>query len=181
MSRIGKLPVSVPAGLEVSIENNLVTIKGSKGTLSRQFDTALGIEYENGVITVTRPSDDKRMRSLHGLTRALIANMVYGISTGYSKTLEIEGVGYRAAKQGKDLVMNLGFSHQVIMTETDGITIDVPTPNKIVVNGIDKQAVGQCAAEIRAHRKPEPYKGKGIRYEGERIIRKEGKAGKGKK
>lgn len=181
MSRIGKLPVSVPAGLEVSIENNLVTIKGSKGTLSRQFDTALGIEYENGVITVTRPSDDKRMRSLHGLTRALIANMVYGISTGYSKTLEIEGVGYRAAKQGKDLVMNLGFSHQVIMTETDGITIDVPTPNKIVVNGIDKQAVGQFAAEIRAYRKPEPYKGKGIRYEGERIIRKEGKAGKGKK
>ncbi len=181
MSRIGKLPVSVPAGLEVAIENNLVTIKGSKGTLSRQFDTALGIEYENGVITVTRPSDDKRMRSLHGLTRALIANMVYGISTGYSKTLEIEGVGYRAAKQGKDLVMNLGYSHQVIMTETDGITIDVPTPNKIVVNGIDKQAVGQFAAEIRAQRKPEPYKGKGIRYEGERIIRKEGKAGKGKK
>lgn len=181
MSRIGKLPVSVPAGLEVAIENNLVTIKGSKGTLSRQFDTALGIEYENGVITVTRPSDDKRMRSLHGLTRALIANMVYGISTGYSKTLEIEGVGYRAAKQGKDLVMNLGYSHQVIMTEKDGITIDVPTPNKIVVNGIDKQAVGQFAAEIRAQRKPEPYKGKGIRYEGERIIRKEGKAGKGKK
>lgn len=181
MSRIGKLPVSVPAGIDVTVENNLVTVKGSKGTLSRQFDTALGIEYDNGVITVTRPSDDKRMRSLHGLTRALIANMVYGISTGYSKTLEIEGVGYRAAKQGKDLVMNLGFSHQVIISEIDGITIDVPNPNKIVVNGIDKQVVGQIAAEIRSKRAPEPYKGKGIRYEGERIIRKEGKAGKGKK
>ncbi|MBQ7132264.1 MAG: 50S ribosomal protein L6 [Oscillospiraceae bacterium] len=181
MSRIGKLPVSVPAGIDVTVENNLVTVKGSKGTLSRQFDTALGIEYDNGVITVTRPSDDKRMRSLHGLTRALIANMVYGISTGYSKTLEIEGVGYRAAKQGKDLVMNLGFSHQVIISEIDGITIDVPNPNKIVVNGIDKQVVGQFAAEIRSKRAPEPYKGKGIRYEGERIIRKEGKAGKGKK
>ncbi len=181
MSRIGKLPVSVPAGIDVTVENNLVTVKGSKGTLSRQFDTALGIEYANGVITVTRPSDDKRMRSLHGLTRALIANMVYGISTGYSKTLEIEGVGYRAAKQGKDLVMNLGFSHQVIVPEIEGITIDVPNPNKIVVNGIDKQVVGQIAAEIRSKRAPEPYKGKGIRYEGERIIRKEGKAGKGKK
>ncbi len=181
MSRIGKLPVSVPAGIDVTVENNLVTVKGSKGTLSKQFDAALGIEYSDGVITVTRPSDDKRMRSLHGLTRALIANMVYGISTGYSKTLEIEGVGYRAAKQGKDLVMNLGFSHQVIVPEIDGITIDVPNPNKIVVNGIDKQAVGQFAAQIRAKRAPEPYKGKGIRYEGERIIRKEGKAGKGKK
>ena len=181
MSRIGRMPISVPAGVEVKNENNLITVKGSKGTISRQFSKELGIEVKDGVITVTRPSESKEHKSLHGLTRTLISNMVTGVTTGFSKSLEIEGVGYRAAKQGKNLVMNLGFSHQVIVPEIEGITIDVPSPNKIVVNGIDKQVVGQIAAEIREKRLPEPYKGKGIRYEGERIIRKEGKAGKGKK
>ncbi len=181
MSRIGRMPISVPAGVEVKNENNLITVKGSKGTLSRQFSKELGIEVKDGVITVTRPSESKEHKSLHGLTRTLISNMVTGVTSGFSKSLEIEGVGYRAAKQGKNLVMNLGFSHQVIVPEIEGITIDVPSPNKIVVNGIDKQVVGQVAAEIREKRLPEPYKGKGIRYEGERIIRKEGKAGKGKK
>ncbi len=181
MSRIGRMPISVPAGVEVKNENNLITVKGSKGTISRQFSKELGIEVKDGVITVTRPSESKEHKSLHGLTRTLISNMVIGVTNGFSKTLEIEGVGYRAAKQGKNLVMNLGFSHQVIVPEIEGITIDVPSPNKIVVNGIDKQVVGQVAAEIREKRLPEPYKGKGIRYEGERIIRKEGKAGKGKK
>lgn len=181
MSRIGRMPISVPAGVEVKNENNLITVKGSKGEISKQFSKELGIEIAGGVITVTRPSESKNHKSLHGLTRTLIANMIEGVTNGFSKTLEIEGVGYRAAKQGKDLVMNLGYSHQVTMSEKDGITIDVPSANKIVINGIDKQAVGQFAAEVREKRPPEPYKGKGIRYEGERIIRKEGKAGKGKK
>ncbi len=181
MSRIGRMPISVPAGVEVKNENNLITVKGSKGEISKQFSKELGIEIADGVITVTRPSDNKNHRALHGLTRTLIANMITGVTNGFSKTLEVEGVGYRVAKQGKDLVMNLGFSHQVIMPERDGITIDVPSPNKIIINGIDKQKVGQFAAEVREKRPPEPYKGKGIRYEGERIIRKEGKAGKGKK
>ena len=139
------------------------------------------IALEGNEVTVKRPSDDKMHKSLHGLTRTLIANMVEGVTNGFSKTLEIEGVGYRVAKQGKNLVMNLGFSHQVIISEIDGITIDVPTANKIVISGIDKQAVGQFACEVREKRPPEPYKGKGIRYEGEHIIRKEGKAGKGSK
>ena len=181
MSRIGRMPISVPAGVEVKNENNLITVKGSKGEISKQFSKELGIEIADGVITVTRPSESKNHKSLHGLTRTLIANMIEGVTNGFSKTLEIEGVGYRAAKQGKDLVMNLGYSHQVIMSEKDGITIDVPSANKIVINGIDKQAVGQFAAEVREKRPPEPYRGKGIRYEGGRIIRKEGKAGKGKK
>ena len=141
----------------------------------------MNIEIADGVITVTRPNDEKTNRSLHGLTRTLIANMVEGVTNGFSKTLEIEGVGYRAAKQGNNLVMNLGYSHQVIVPEKDGIKIDVPQPNKIIINGIDKQVVGQFAAEVREKRPPEPYKGKGIRYAGEHIIRKEGKAGKGKK
>ncbi|MDO5559104.1 MAG: 50S ribosomal protein L6 [Oscillospiraceae bacterium] len=181
MSRIGRMPISVPAGVEVKNVDNLVTVKGPKGEITKQFTKELGIDVNDGVITVTRPSEDKMHKSLHGLTRTLLANMIEGVTNGYSKTLEIEGVGYRAAKQGKDLVMNLGFSHQVIFTEGNGITIDVPAPNKIVINGIDKQAVGQYAAEVREKRPPEPYKGKGIRYAGERIIRKEGKAGKGKK
>ncbi|MGN1481638.1 50S ribosomal protein L6 [Porcipelethomonas sp.] len=181
MSRIGKMPISVPAGVDVTVNGNIVTVKGPKGTLTKEFSNALSIEYKDGVITVTRPDDLKANKSLHGLTRTLINNMVEGVTNGFSKTLEIEGVGYRAAKQGKNLVMNLGYSHQVIMSETDQITIDVPQPNKIVINGIDKQAVGQFAAEVREKRPPEPYKGKGIRYAGERIIRKEGKAGKGKK
>ena len=181
MSRIGKMPISVPAGVEVKNENNLITVKGPKGQLSRQFNTELGIEVAEGVVTVTRPSDDKRHRSLHGLTRTLIANMVEGVTNGYSKTLEIEGVGYRTAKSGNKVTLNLGFSHPVVLEETDAIKIDVPQPNKLVISGIDKQAVGQFAAEVREKRPPEPYKGKGIRYAGERIIRKEGKAGKGKK
>jgi large subunit ribosomal protein L6 len=181
MSRIGRMPISVPAGVDVKIDNNLVTVKGSKGEISKQFSKELGIELNDGVITVTRPSESKHHKSLHGLTRTLISNMIDGVTKGYSKTLEIEGVGFRAAKQGKNLVMNLGFSHQVIVPEKDGITIDVPSANKVVINGIDKQVVGQFAAEVREKRPPEPYKGKGIRYEGERIIRKEGKAGKGKK
>jgi len=181
MSRIGRMPVTVPAGVEVKVADNLVTVKGPKGELSRQFSKELGIELDNGVITVTRPSDDKKHRSLHGLTRTLIHNMIEGVVNGYSKTLEIDGVGYRAAKQGTNLVMNLGFSHQVIVSETDDIKIDVPQPNQIIVRGIDKQKVGQFAAEIREKRLPEPYKGKGIHYLGEHIIRKEGKAGKGKK
>lgn len=182
MSRIGKMPISVPAGVDVKIDsNNVVTVKGPKGTLTKAFSNAMKIENEGGVLTVSRPNDLKINKSLHGLTRTLLSNMVEGVTNGFSKTLEIEGVGYRVAKQGKNLVMNLGFSHQVIMPEPEGITIDVPQPNKIVVNGIDKQAVGQFAAEVREKRPPEPYKGKGIRYAGERIIRKEGKAGKGKK
>ncbi len=175
------MPISVPAGVDVKIDNSVVTVKGPKGTLTREFSGSLSIENKDGVISVTRPNDTKMNKSLHGLTRTLIANMVEGVTNGYSKTLEIEGVGYRAAKQGNNLVMNLGYSHQVIMSERDGITIDVPQPNRIVINGIDKQAVGQFAAEVREKRPPEPYKGKGIRYAGERIIRKEGKAGKGKK
>ena len=181
MSRIGKQPVSIPAGVEVKNENNLITVKGPKGELSRQFSKELGIEVAEGVINVTRPSDDKLHRSLHGLTRTLIHNMVEGVTNGYSKTLEIEGVGYRAAKSGNKVTLNLGYSHPVVLEETDMIKIDVPQPNKLVISGIDKQAVGQFAAEVREKRPPEPYKGKGIRYAGEHIIRKEGKAGKGKK
>ncbi len=181
MSRIGRMPITVPAGVEVKVADNLVTVKGPKGELIKQFSKELGIELDNGVITVTRPSDDKKHRSLHGLTRTLIHNMIEGVVNGYTKTLEIDGVGYRAAKQGTNLVMNLGFSHQVIVPETDDIKIDVPQPNQIIIKGIDKQKVGQFAAEVREKRLPEPYKGKGIHYLGEHIIRKEGKAGKGKK
>ena len=181
MSRIGRMPITVPAGVEVKNENNCLTVKGPKGEITRQFNNELTIEIEDGTITVKRPSDDKRHRSIHGLTRTLIANMVEGVTNGYSKTLEIEGVGYRATKSGKQVNLNLGFSHPVVLEETDAIKLDVPQPNKIIVSGIDKQAVGQFAAEVRAKRPPEPYKGKGIRYEGEHIIRKEGKAGKGKK
>ena len=181
MSRIGKKPVSVPAGVDVKIDGTTLTVKGPKGTLTRTFHKDMIIKQEGTEIIVDRPSEDKMHKSLHGTTRTLVHNMVTGVSEGFSKSLDIEGVGYRAAKQGKNLVMNLGYSHQVIMPETDGITIDVPSNTKIIVNGIDKQTVGQFAAEIREKRPPEPYKGKGIRYTGERIIRKEGKAGKGKK
>jgi len=181
MSRIGRMPITVPAGVEVKNENNCLTVKGPKGEITRQFNNELTIEIEDGTITVKRPSDDKRHRSIHGLTRTLIANMVEGVTNGYSKTLEIEGVGYRATKSGKQVNLNLGFSHPVVLEETDAIKLDVPQPNKIIISGIDKQAVGQFAAEVRAKRPPEPYKGKGIRYAGEHIIRKEGKAGKGKK
>ncbi|MBQ8823651.1 MAG: 50S ribosomal protein L6 [Ruminococcus sp.] len=181
MSRIGKKPISVPAGVEVKSEDNFVTVKGPKGEISNQFSKDLGIEIADGVINVTRPSDDKEHRSLHGLTRTLISNMIEGVTTGYSKTLIIEGVGYRAAKKGNEVVMNLGYSHQVIVADTDDVKLEVPQPNTIIVSGIDKQKVGQRAAEIREKRLPEPYKGKGIRYVDEHIVRKEGKSGKGKK
>lgn len=181
MSRIGKKPITVPAGVDVKIDGNTVTVKGPKGTLTNTFNADMIIKLEGTEIIVERPSENKMHKSLHGLTRTLLNNMVEGVTNGYKKTLEIEGIGYRAAKQGKDLVMNLGYSHQVIIPEIDGITIEVPNATTIVVNGIDKQVVGQVAAEIREKRPPEPYKGKGIRYQGERIIRKEGKAGKGKK
>ena len=181
MSRIGKKPIAIPAGVEVKIEGNTVTVKGAKGTLTNTFRSEMTIAQEGNEIIVTRHSDDKEHRSLHGLTRTLIQNMVTGVSEGFKKELEVNGVGYRVAKQGKNLVMTLGFSHQVIMPEIDGITIDVPAPNKIIINGPDKQKVGQFAAEVREKRPPEPYKGKGIKYVDEVIIRKEGKAGKGKK
>lgn len=181
MSRIGKAPITVPAGVEVKVDGSTVTVKGPKGTLTREFKPSIKVEVDGSVIHVTRPDDEAANRSLHGLTRTLIHNMIIGVTEGYSKTLEIEGIGYRAAKQGTNLVMNLGFSHQVIVGETDEIKLDVPNPNTVVVKGIDKQKVGQFAAELREKRPPEPYKGKGIRYAGEHIIRKEGKAGKGKK
>lgn len=181
MSRIGKKPITVPAGVDVKIDGATVTVKGPKGTLTNTFNADMIIKLEGTEIIVERPSENKMHKSLHGLTRTLLNNMVEGVTNGYKKTLEIEGIGYRAAKQGKDLVMNLGYSHQVIIPEIDGITIEVPNNTTIIVNGIDKQVVGQVAAEIREKRPPEPYKGKGIRYQGERIIRKEGKAGKGKK
>ena len=181
MSRIGKKPITVPAGVDVKIDGNTVTVKGPKGTLTNTFNADMIIKLEGTEIIVERPSENKMHKSLHGLTRTLLNNRVEGVTNGYKKTLEIEGIGYRAAKQGKDLVMNLGYSHQVVVPEIDGITIEVPNNTTIVVNGIDKQVVGQVAAEIREKRPPEPYKGKGIRYQGERIIRKEGKAGKGKK
>lgn len=180
MSRIGRSPIEVPAAVEVTINGNNIIVKGSKGTLEMDFNADMKVGLENNILTITRPSDKKEHRSLHGLTRSLIANMVEGVTNGYKKELEINGVGYRAAKQGKDLVMNLGYSHQVIMSEIDGITIDVPEPNKIVISGADKQKVGQFAANVREKRPPEPYKGKGIKYVDEYIQRKEGKAGKGK-
>ena len=181
MSRIGKKPIAIPAGVEVKVDGSKVTVKGPKGTLESTFNHEINIALEGNEIIVTRPTDDKNHRALHGLTRTLIHNMVEGVTNGYSKTLEVNGVGYRAQKQGKNLVMNLGYSHQVIIPEIPGITIDVPTPNQVVISGADKQQVGQFAAEVREKRPPEPYKGKGIHYVDERIIRKEGKAGKGKK
>jgi len=181
MSRIGKQPINVPAGVEVLVNKNVVTVTGPKGTLEKTFSKDMIIAIDGTIITVNRPSESKMHKSLHGLTRTLIANMVEGVTAGFSKTLEIEGVGYRAAKQGSNLVMTLGYSHQVIVPEIDGITIEVPQLTKIIVSGIDKQVVGQFACEVRAKRPPEPYKGKGIRYAGEHIIRKEGKTGKGSK
>ena len=181
MSRIGRMPITVPAGVTVSVaEGNVVTVKGPKGELTRALSAEMNINQEGNVITVTRPSDEKAHRSLHGLTRTLLNNMVIGLVDGYKKELDVNGVGYRVAKEGKNLVMNLGYSHQVIVPEIDGITIDVPSPNKIIVSGCDKQVVGQFAAEIREKRPPEPYKGKGIKYVDEVIRRKVGKTG-GKK
>ena len=182
MSRIGRMPVHIPAGVEVTIgEGNLVTVKGPKGSLTQQLYPTMTLTQEAGVVHVARPNDEKQNRALHGLTRALLHNMVVGVSEGYKKELEVNGVGYRAVKEGKDLVLNIGFSHQVRMTEIDGITIEVPAPNKIIISGPDKQKVGQFAAEVREKRPPEPYKGKGIRYADEFVRRKEGKTGAKKK
>lgn len=178
MSRIGKMPISLPNGVEVTLgEGNLVTVKGPKGTLARQFSDKMILTREDNAIMVARPNDEKENRALHGLTRTLINNMVVGVNEGYKKELDVNGVGFRVAKEGKKLNLNIGFSHPVVVEEIEGITIEVPGPNKIVVNGIDKQKVGQFAAEIRAKRPPEPYKGKGIKYTDEVIRRKEGKTG----
>ena len=178
MSRIGRMPIPIPAGVEVTIaENNVVTVKGAKGTLTQTLHPEMILEKDGNVIHVKRPSDDKAHCALHGMTRALLHNMVVGVSEGFKKELEINGVGYRAAKEGKELVMNLGYSHPVKVAEIDGITIDVPAANKIVISGPDKQKVGQFAAEVREKRPPEPYKGKGIKYADETIRRKVGKTG----
>ena len=181
MSRIGKKPVVIPAGVTVEVaEGNVVTVKGPKGTLTNTFNADMALNLEGNVLTVSRPTDEANHRALHGLTRTLIANMVEGVDKGYSKELEVNGVGYRAEKKENKLVMRLGYSHEVIMEEIPGITVEVPAPNKIIVRGIDKQVVGQFAAEVRGKRPPEPYKGKGIKYTTEVIRRKVGKTG-GKK
>ena len=178
MSRIGRMPISIPAGVDVKIEaGNLVTVKGPKGTLTQQMHPAMTITQEGDVIHVTRPNDEKANRSLHGLTRTLLHNMIVGVTEGFKKELDVNGVGYRVAMEGGKLVMNLGFSHQVIMEAPEGITIETPTANQIVISGYDKQLVGQFAAKVREKRPPEPYKGKGIKYSDEVIRRKVGKTG----
>ena len=177
MSRIGKMPVVIPSDVKLTLEGNHITVEGPKGKLERDIHPDIDVVIEGDVLTVTRPSDDKDHRSLHGLTRALINNMVVGVTTGFKKELEIVGVGYRAAKQGNNLVLTVGYSHPVEMEPGEGISIEVPTPNRITINGIDKEKVGAFAANVRAVRPPEPYKGKGIKYDGEFIIRKAGKAG----
>ncbi|MDR0918633.1 MAG: 50S ribosomal protein L6 [Oscillospiraceae bacterium] len=183
MSRIGKKPVVIPAGVEYTNVDNFVTVKGPKGTLTRQLHKNITLNFADGVVTLTRPNDENINRSLHGLTRTLLANMVEGVTNGYTKQLDVEGVGYRCEKKGKQLIMKLGYSHEVIVEDTEDITTAVTDKEGriIIVSGIDKQKVGQFSAEIRGKRPPEPYKGKGVRYHGEYIIRKEGKTGKGKK
>jgi len=183
MSRIGRLPIEIPKGVDIKVdEDNNVIVKGQKGTLSKSFHKDMIIKIEDNTLTVQRPSEDKLHKSLHGLTRTLLSNMVDGVTKGFEKILEINGVGYRALKQGNKLVLTLGYSHPVEMEEPEGITVEVPAQNKIIVKGIDKQAVGEFAAKIRSKREPEPYKGKGIKYDTEVIRRKEGKTGgKGKK
>ena len=178
MSRIGRMPISIPAGVDVKIEEgNLVTVKGPKGTLTQKLSEKMTLTREDNVIHVTRPNDEKENRALHGLTRTLLNNMVVGVTEGYKKELDVNGVGYRVAKEGNKLVMNLGYSHQVTVEEIPGIEIEVPGPNKIIIHGCDKQQVGQFAAEVREKRPPEPYKGKGIKYADEVIRRKVGKTG----
>mgnify|MGYP003297009272 CR=1 FL=1 len=181
MSRIGRLPITVPAGVDVKIDGNNVTVKGAKGTLTGTFNSNMTITLDGGVITVKRPNDQKENRSLHGLTRTLIANMIEGVTTGYSKSLEIQGIGYRVQKQGNQAVFNIGYSHPVVIEEVPGITINVTSQTTFTVSGPDKQLVGQIAATIRDKKPPEPYHGKGIRYVGEHVRMKEGKAGKGSK
>jgi len=178
MSRIGKQPISIPAGVTVNFDGNTVTVKGPKGILQQTMHPDMILKLDAGVLTVTRPSNEKQHRALHGLTRALLNNMVVGVTAGFTKELEINGVGYRAQKQGKSVVLNLGYSHTITIDEDKDITIDIPAPNKIIITGADKQKVGQIAAEIRKFRKPEPYHGMGIKYADERIRRKAGKAGK---
>lgn len=181
MSRIGRAPITVPAGVEVTVDGNAVTVKGPKGTLTKEFKPSMTVKVDAGVVTVSRPDDEDTSRALHGLTRTLIANMIEGVTNGYQKVLEINGVGYRCQKQGKELNLTLGFSHPVVLKDTEDITMEAPQPNQIIIKGIDKQKVGQFAAEVRSIRPPEPYKGKGIKYADEAIRRKEGKAAKGKK
>ena len=181
MSRIGRAPITVPAGVTITQNGNVVTVKGPKGELTREFVADMIIEVADNTITVKRPTDNKEHRALHGLTRTLLNNMVIGVTAGFSKTLEINGVGYRAAKQGNNINRSLGFSHPVIVEPPTGITFEVPAPNRIIVSGINKEVVGAMAAKIRGYRQPEPYKGKGIKYEGEVIRRKVGKAGGKKK
>ena len=178
MSRIGNKPITVPEGIEVKLDGQKITVKGPKGTLEKNINENITVKLENNVITVTRPNDEKENGSLHGLTRTLINNMIQGVSNEYTKQLEINGVGYRAAKQGNTLVLTLGYSHPVKMEEPAGITYEVPNPNSVIVRGIDKELVGQMAAEVRKQRLPEPYRGKGIKYVDEHIRRKEGKTGK---
>ena len=180
MSRIGRKPINIPAGVTVTINDGVIEVKGPKGTLDLNYNPAMTVEVQGEEIVVTRPNDEKTNRSLHGLTRTLIANMIVGVTEGYKKELDVNGVGYRVEKKGKQCIMNLGYSHKVIMEDNEDITIEVPDPNKIIIVGIDKQKVGQFAAEVREKRPPEPYKGKGIKYKEEHIRRKEGKAGKGK-
>ena len=181
MSRIGRKPINIPAGVDVKIDGSVVTVKGPKGTLTQKFHPNMNIAVEGNELLVTRPNDDKENRALHGLTRTLVHNMVVGVTEGYKKELDVLGVGYRVQKQGKDMVMNLGYSHTVVVSDTEDIKIECPTPNRIVISGADKQKVGQFAAEVREKRPPEPYKGKGIRYVDEYVRHKEGKAGKGAK
>jgi large subunit ribosomal protein L6 len=182
MSRIGRKPIVVPSGVQLNIDGNTVRVKGPKGELTQEIHSDMKLIQEDGVVRVERPSEEKYHKSLHGLTRSLVANMIEGVTTGFSKSLDINGVGYRAAKQGQKLVLTMGYSHPVELEPLKGVEIEVPAPNKIIVKGADKQAVGQMAAIIRAVREPEPYKGKGIKYENEVIRRKAGKAGKaGKK
>jgi large subunit ribosomal protein L6 len=179
MSRIGRMPIAIPSGVTVTVTpENFVTVKGPKGTLEKAMHRDINIAVEEGSVVVTRPDDEKEHRALHGLTRALLNNMVKGVSEGYQKTLDLVGVGYRASLQGKKLVMNLGFSHPVEINAVEGIVFETPAPNKVIVRGIDKELVGAVAADIRTWRKPEPYKGKGIKYDNEVIRRKEGKTGK---
>ena len=180
MSRIGNKPIEIPAGIDVKVEGNTVTVSGKGITLSQTIDSRIGVKMDGNVMHITRANEEKETKSMHGLYRALIHNMVEGIDKGFSKELDVNGVGYRAEKKGTQLVMRLGFSHEVIVDEIPGISIEVPTPNKIIIKGIDKQAVGQFAAEVRSKRPPEPYKGKGIKYTTEVIRRKVGKTG-GKK
>lgn len=178
MSRIGKKPIEIPSGVDVKVEGNNITVKGPKGELNKSFNKDMKIEINDGVLTIERPNDSKEIKAIHGLTRTLIYNMIIGVTEGYSKQLEIIGTGYRAAKKGKVLSLNLGFSHPLDLEEPEGIEVEVPSANSIIIKGIDKQLVGSYAAKIRSYREPEPYKGKGVKYIDEHVRRKVGKTGK---